>query len=333
MNPALFILNRLTVLYAARIEQGWRYTVMEAYRAKGEIRLMKKSDDFSLDRWKGRKQKYPVVVALCGRGIVSKEYPSGAEAIRRITAHPEEFLFGVEKCGQGRERLTFLRRDQYNELMAELSVYKLPIITTRIDPVGDPEAEARATAVDFFGETLAGKNMLKPLPENNTLFGLITGRLLLPVLGVVLLALMVNFFIQQNLQQQAEEQQFILNGFSRTTTQRSQEQDRQQELQEMLVTGLPYPYAWVADRIASVIPPGVTLTELTIQPILKKLQENKPLTIETNRVVIRGQAASAIPITCLTDTLRSWETSHSVQLLSLTRDRNNHYQFEIDLRL
>lgn len=333
MKAIAHILNRLTVLYAAYTEQGWKYTVVEVYRKRGEIRLGEQCDGFSPEEWKGRKHKFPVILVLGGRGIVTKEYATGSEAIQRITAHPQEFLFALEDITENRQQLTFLRREQYDNLMTELSTYKLPVIAVRIDPAGDMAAEARTAANEFFGHTLAGKNLIKPLPENNTLFGLLTSRLLLPVLGLVLSALVVNFFVQQNLQQQVEQQQVVLAGFQRITSQQNEQQGRQQELQGMLAAGPRYPSGWMADRIAAVIPAGVTLTELTVQPVQKKLQDNKPLLIESGRILIRGESASASPVTRLTDTLGRLEMNRSVQLLSLTRDRNNRYQFEIDLRL
>ncbi|MCD8185089.1 MAG: hypothetical protein LUD68_01100, partial [Rikenellaceae bacterium] len=59
----------------------------------------------------------------------------------------------------------------------------------------------------------------------------------------------------------------------------------------------------------------------------------KPFEVETNRILIRGETASAAPVTLLTVRLQELPLQRLVQLLSLSRDRNDRYQFEIELRL
>ena len=333
MNFWGHILNRLTVLYVVFTEGGREYTLFELGQRHGKVEIKNRQPGFHPATGKGRQRKHPVVIVLSGCGIVSKEYPAGSEMAARITGHPEEFLYASEALESGRQLLTFLRREQYNAVIREWSSCKLPLVGIRIDPKGDAEQEAQASATEFFGETLSRKSLLKASSENNALWSLMTGKLLLPVLGVIALGLLVNFFVRQCLQQQAEEQQFLLSWLQQTTAVRDQEQGQQRQLQEMLLPKASYPNAWLADRIASIVPNGVVLIELSIQPTTKKLQENKPLQADPNRIVIRGESAVAAPVTQLTDTLRSLKLASSVQLLSLTRDRNGQYLFEIDLRL
>ena len=332
MNIAALILNRLTVIYATLTDQGWQYRILETGRVGETISIRSRWEINSPSDWPGKKHKHPTVLILAGKGIVSKEYPKDDPGMKRIVSRPDEFVFAVEEASD-KQRLTFMRRRQYEEALAGLSVWKQPFLGVRMDPEGDPGTEALAAADDFFNHTLSFRKMLKASPGNSTLLSLMADRLLLPVLGLFLAVLLVNFLVQQNLQKQLQEQQFLLSRLQQTAAVRDKQQGQQQLLQNLLLPEPRYPYAQIADRIGSLVPAGVVLTELTIQPVLKKIQENKPLQIEPNRVLIRGEAVSAAPVTQLTDTLRKWDVRHSVQLLSLIRDRNDRYRFEIDVRL
>lgn len=327
------ILNHVQVLHVSFTEATCRYTLTEVCLRQGKVRIRHRIPNFDLGHWKGKKQKHPVVLVLSGKGIVSKEYAQESEAIRRITDHPEVFLFASESLPDNRIRLTFLRREQYEEQMDVLSAYKLPIVDTRIDPQGDTYGESLSAGSDFFNKTLNRKNLFQPSEESNILFSLVTRRLLLPVSGLLLLLLLVNFFFRQHLDKQIEERLFKLHAIRQSETVRDKEQGQLNRMYEMLLPEAGYPYAWIADRIAGIIPDGILLTELSIHPLMKKLQEQKPLETEPKRIILRGESSESTPVTLLSDALQGLEEVASVQLLSLTRNRNDRYVFEIDLRL
>jgi Tfp pilus assembly protein PilN len=316
------------VLHATLTDGEWHYRIVEVARTKSGFRIT----ETNRTQQEVKKRKFPVVLVLSGQGIVDKSYPTGDPALQRIAARPEEFLFAQEDRGET-QRLTFMRREQYEQALAGCSAVRGAVIGVRIDPQGDMEAEALAAGREFFDDALSFRQLKKASPENNTLFSLLTGRLLLPVLGMVLIALTVNFFVRKGLEEEREQQQFLLGRLQQNAAAREQEEGGQRRLQELLLPQARHPYAWIADRIAVVIPEGVVLTELTVHPLQAKLQVDKPARTDAGRVVIRGESSGAASVTRLTDTLSRSEVHRSVQLISLSRGRDGNYLFEIDLRL
>lgn len=321
MHPAAMILDRLCLVLARSDGERWHYRTLTARRIGGKTTLNEEAG-------RGR---FPAVLILSGAGILVREYAPEDPALQRIVSRPEEFLFALEDSGGGK-RLTFMRRQSYEEALAGIRERKIAVIGVRIDPADAPEAEALAAAREFFDKTLTARKLVKTSPENDTLFSLMAGRLLWPVLGAMFLVLAVNFFVRKGLEKEYGSQSLLLDGLRQSAAVREREEGGQRRLQELLLPVAAYPYAWIADRIAASVPEGVVLTGLTVHPLQAKLQADKPAAVDAGRVVIRGEAVEAAPVSRLTDTLGRMEFCRAVQLLSLTRGRQGEYVFEIDLR-
>lgn len=331
MNPATLILPCLNVLYSVNTETGWDHTLFEVIIRKGRVRLKKRTKDFRPEQLGRKKKKEPLVAVISGRGVIKKTYPSGSAAAG-ITGNKKDFLSASEESGDCTE-VTFMRREPYDSLIRELCSHTSGLVGVRLDPDGLPFDEVIAAGNDFFKGSLSAGELLKASPESNKLASLMASRIMLPVIGAAFLIVAVNFFIQRDLQEKTAQQQFVLNRMERTRASETKQRGGKELLGGLLMPQAKHPYAVIADKIADRVPEGVMLTELSINPPNGRLQEKKPLSTHPDKVTIRGESGSAAAVTDFTSALQAIELGETTRLLSMARDRNGKYVFEISLDL
>ena len=155
----------------------------------------------------------------------------------------------------------------------------------------------------------------------------------LPVLLFLIVVLLINFFVQQNIANQLQEQQIRLAQTKRNTAQVEKNLGEKQQILNQLSNEPRFSYAWIADQIASVVPDEIILTELEIQPLKDRIQENKPVNVEKNKILIKGQSLNPASVTDFTDSIQVLGAFGPVQLTMHNKDRNDHYLFTLDVSL
>ena len=327
------IFPRLCVLVASVGDEGWRYSLFHVIKYKGAVRIKRKVNDFPLVGMKGKKQTDPFALVLAGKSVVSKYYPPGNDAAERITSRPDEFVFATELCEGGGQRVTFMRASQYGDLLEELAPYKINIIDTRFAADNDVAGEAVQAGREFFGKGLSAGKLFTPTEYSSRLLSLSFSKLLLPVLGAALLVLVVNYFAQSSLRQKYAEQTMLLAGIRRNTAGDSKRRTEKDRFYSMMLPEAALPYSYMADRIASVVPTGVMLSEISVHPMDKKISENKPLTVSAGNVSLRGESSESAPVSVFTESLSSLDITGWVRLRRLERSRDGVYVFEIEVGL
>ncbi len=332
MNPLKIIFRKLNVLVAVSQPDGWRYVRYEVLFHRGHARIRCRTT-FVPAAWTKKGQKTPWILVVGGDGVVSKSCAPESETARHIFENFSEFLSATEPVSGGLVRLTFMRREVYDGLMSALAACRLPLVSTRLLPGGDPFTEVRVAADDFFGTTLQPKALVQATSEANCLCELLYRRLLVPVLAVCLVALLANFFVQNGLRREAGEQRAELARLQQAAAAENRQKAGADGLRAMLLPASSYPYAWLADRIAGVVPPETMFTSLSVNPLTKKLQEGKVPVIQSGKIILRGYAPDAAPIARMADSLRRTEPFSRLKLTTLEKDRAGRYQFEIAIDL
>lgn len=327
------ILTRLTVLAAESQPEGWRLTLLETVWHKKQVRIRSCKRDHRFGEGAKLAAKTPVALVLYGHGIISKIYPAESDLAARITGNAQEFISFSEPSGDKEIRLTFLRRELYDSLAEQLAGYGLPVVATRICAPQEWRQEVKAAGEEFFTRDLRIRSLMKPSPENSRIASLAASKLMLPVLCSALALLMANYFVYSRLESETEKQRYELGILRSDVAVRDREQTERRKLQEQYLRPSRWRYSFLADRIAGTVPDGVMLTALSMNPLLKKLQENKPLQADAGRIVIRGESLSSEPVAEFADRLRELEFAEQLKLISLDRDRTGQYVFEIEIRL
>lgn len=326
------VLRKLFVLSAIYDGSGWRFTFIELIRIKKRVRFRGRSCMTDLEPLK-KYRKEPFVLIIGGVGVISKIFDIDDASAGRISDNTGQFISCREPAGTDSVKLTFMRRELFDSLMQQLSIYKLPIISTRIDPDNNILKESTEAGNDFFGTGFSVSRLIRPTAETSILASLYTNKLMLPVLSGLMLILVLNFFIGRNLQQEFQQQQLLLNRLTKENSFVTDQKKQQAKLLSMLLPEFKYRYSLLADQIASVVPADVTLVELTINPLSKKIQVNKPLSTEINKIRIIGSCSLLTQTARFTTSLKNFGFVKDIKILSLDKDRTGNYIFEIELYL
>lgn len=333
MNILVNILKVIHVVSAVSDGRKFDFQLIEVKIGRAGIKIEKYLKDIKLEDISGRKLNTPLVLTISGKGVISKDYKENSAELKQLTEQPNDFLFASENIGGGVLRVAFLRRKLYDVLCNELDIEKMPLVEVRIDANNNPEQEARKAAEEFWLSEFGIKEAFTPSMRSSNLLSLVAKKALLPLLLILLVLFLINFFVQQELSDRLKEQHSFLVQTKRNTAQVEKSLGEKQQILDHLANEAKYSYALIADRIASVVPDGITLTELNIQPLRDKVQENKTINIERNKVLIRGKSSNPALVTIFTDSLQVLSVLGSVQLIMQNRDRDDNYQFALNVSL
>lgn len=333
MNLLANILKRIHVIHAIHDGNRFDFHLVEINIGKNGIKMNKCLRDIPVTDITGSKFNTPLILIVSGKGIISKNYSENSEELKQIINQPNDFLFACEKMGDGLLKVTFLRRKLYDALCKELNIGKLPLVEVRIDANNNLDEEARKAAEEFRTSRFSIKEAFTPSMRSSNLLSLIAGKILLPVLSILLAILLVNFFVQQNIAGRLKEQQYLLAQTKKNTAQAEKSLGEKQQILDQLANESNFPYAWIADQIASAVSDEIILTELNIQPLIDRVQENKPIKVERNKVVIKGKGTNSASVAAFTDSIQAIRVFKTVQLDMLNKDRNDNYLFTLNISL
>lgn len=333
MSALSKFIRKISIIRASFNGSKFDFHLLVISRDKDELKVIQSSENVVMADITGKNLDTPLILIISGKGVVTKDFRAESEESRQITNHPEEFLFASESTGESTLRITFLRRKMYDSLCHHMNIERLPVIEVRIDAGNNAELEAIKAAEEFWTAEAGIKEIMAPSLHSSTLLSILAKQLLLPVLGILLVVLLANFLVQQNLASRLNDQQVRMSHAQKTSAQAEKISGQKQQVLNDLVSEIHYPYSWIADRIASVVPDDIVLSELEIQPLSGKIQANKPVVADENKVVVKGRCRNPESVTSLTDSIHSFGIFSSVQLNVLNRDGNNNYQFNIDISL
>ena len=332
MHPLCRILNGLTVIAAASGDGGWEYTLFALVLRRGRVRIKKRIRNFQPgDRNRGWRNR-PAVLVIYGREVVSRICPDKSDFAVRIRENKEFISFGELQEG-GTVKLTFMRREAYRLLRNRLEEEHFPIVAARICAGSDCTEEVYAAGKEYFTNDLTLRRLLKPSAEGSALASLLFSRLALPVLGSALVFLGANRWVCGRLEQDVQRRQAELGTLRQSALLRERRHTEGKQVETEYAPPLPYPYAFLADRIASAVPDGVMLTVLGIRPLCGRLQFGRPLPPADPKAIVRGESVSSASVAGFADTLKSLDFGRRLNLVSLDRDRESRYVFELEIPL
>ena len=326
MNKAILqrIVGSLTVL-CVRFEEADRYAmrlfVLEGHREG--CRILRKSAEPGADALKKECSGRPVLISVSGYGVVTKPAEDTA-IVGKVTSEPETFAWSFSDEKEDSGSISFVRREQVEPLGQRLAANGIPSINIRYERVAaDPEQEALRQAERFYRDTLKWRTLLRPTPEGRMVAKAAERRLRLPVLGLMLLLLVVNTFASGSLRERHAQQRTVLSA-------REKKQDASQARSEQRRAAvaefsrrLPYRHALLLDRVASHVPPAVTLSVLAVQPLSKTLEEGKDPVFVSETLSIRGVTNDASAVSELITGLRSEPLLREARLEGLEQNRES----------
>ena len=334
------LLQRLvgpSTVLCIRFEEADRYAMRLFVLGldRSGLRILRECADPDADALKKECSGRPVLISVSGYGVVTKPAEDTA-IVGKVTSEPETFAWSFSDDDTDRDSATisFVRREQVEPFGENLFSKGVPTADIRYAAAtDDPEREARRQ-VERFYRSLAWRTLLRPTPEGRMVAKAAERRLRLPVLGLMLLLLVVNTFAFGSLRERHAQQRTVLSA-------REKKQDASQARSEQRRAAvaefsrrLPYRHALLLDRVASHVPPAVTLSVLAVQPLSKTLEEGKDPVFVSETLSIRGVTNDASAVSELMTGLRSEPLLREARLESLEQNRESgETEFKITVAL
>ena len=192
-----------------------------------------------------------------------------------------------------------------------------------------------AAIVAFFsGESES--NFLITKSRETFIYGRLVKYLSISSLSILLLLLLINYFVWDSLNNRNTELTFEVTRNEKFISQLA-EKGKELKEKENLVAQYIGPnsktrYSWYADRLGLLLPSGIRLTLIDIQPISKK-QKNGIAIIYTNRQIdVEGDAANMSDISAWVKAIGNENWAKQVELISFFTENDQtlgHFKLQI----
>jgi hypothetical protein len=241
--------------------------------------------------------KAPLVVVVSGRGVITKELSAGG-IVETVTSDPETFVWTYSANGH----ISFIRRSQLAEIMEQFT--KTGITALYTECLQDGNTDVLATVAErFYSEQLKWERVFKPTIEGSGLASLIAKRVQLPILGVMLALLIINFVLSKGIRDDFQQANSELVALQKTLTTITKSGVRRQTALEEFSHTFPNHFSWLSDRIAYATPEKMVINKLSIAPIENTIEAGKPLQQNDHLVMISGESPSAESVATFVESL------------------------------
>ncbi len=323
MSIVAYILNRMNVLEVTFRDAAAYDVQLTACRwRRGAVAGEPVAEGKDADEVLRLCTSAPVLVMATGYGVIVKSREAAPDVVAKVTA-PESGFRWNERDGL----VAFMRGEQLDPVLTQLA-------GARVLGVCIGGGDAEECAERYYKEEMKLKRALRPTPGGSALASLLARRLQMPVLCTLLALLAANALVSpriRNRWQAAQTEKAALEKRQGQADDSSRE--RAQAVAEWGRT-LPHGFAWLCDRAASALPDDVTLTSLSVQPLLKNIEEGRKPAFSEREMVIAGRTARSESVSQYAAALGELGMARQVRLASVEHDREKGvYNFRINLEL
>jgi|GEM_PF-432477 len=299
-------------------------------------------EDVEVDGIKERVKKSLLVVAVGGYGVISKEIAASPEIAAKVREDEGHYLWS-----ESEGVITFVRAQQLEKFFAELDSAGVHRLGTLLVAGGganvcaengtasacEARREARSPspidehtlrlAEEFFARNATFKKAFTPSEIGSLVATALFHRIKLSVLGIVLLALVANTMLSSGVRARYNVTSARLERLKESSEHDKElSQGRRQAMAEFS-KGIGYRYAVLCDRVARAMPPRITLTQLAIQPLEKKIEEGRKPQIEERAIVVSGTSPDPESISSYVSALQKQSFVNKVKLTSIEQNRDD----------
>ena len=334
MNLKTVCIPHLSILWV-RFETSDRWTLIlyHLHSRKGRPSIIRHETLDENAPWP-EANVYPVLVLCGGHGVIVKESETATDLIARVCNQNDRFRWSRYPDSSG-EHFAFAQRTQL--LPLEEWLQDVPVVDLQLSALPNPDQQSRATlerADRFYRPELSWKMFLKPSAQSTILANGIVSRLRLPVLGLLLLLLIGNYLLSDHLTAQKQQWQQQVDIARTRLGQQERLSDQKQQLWQDFNRLPEIPYALICDRIAEAVPADISLTELSVQPLQKKLEEHKTLALDERIITLKGMAIQADEITEFAQRLQQNPLIQTLTLIRLEQETETpFFRFHIRMSL
>lgn len=271
--------------------------------------------------------RLPLILAVSGYGVLSKDAESSADIVGRVRAEGSGFIWSEEG-----DVLTFVREEQVAPLIEQLKTNGIrPMLTACVGQ--DKDAVGRM--VDrVYSEYANFKALLRPSAVSSRFAQQLAGKLKMPMLGVVLLVLVVNFMVSGGVRSTYEARRAEMQAIENERGQENEVSSQRKQAIEQFGRAFPEDFSFICDRVALAVPGEITLRSLEVQPLIRPAENGKKLQLMENRVTIKGESPDSERISFYASSIEKLKIVAKVNLTAVEQEpETGLLVFRIDLEL
>ena len=233
----------------------------------------------------------------------------------------------------GKWKLT-LNKGCVNSLVAE-SIETESIHDIGGDKISSGLLPLYASIAAFFSGERENNNTIAKSREE-FVYGRLVKYLSIASLSTILLLLLINFFIWDSLRNRNTELTYEVARNEQFLSQLS-EKEKDLKMKENLVVqyigaNSKTHYSWYADKLGSTLPPGIRLTLLNIQPLIKKQKTGIAIEYKNRQIEVEGDARNMSEISEWVKAIDHEKWAKKVELISFSSDNDQsagHFKLQI----
>lgn len=278
-----------------------------------------------------RLSKNPLIIIFCGYGVIGKNALVATDIVNKIDADRETFLCTTIQ----KTNFFFVRRTQIDSIIDELKSNRAKIADIQCVDIKIAKSCAflKESAQTAHNE-ITFKQLFQLTDKMSNILQLVCYRLRLPLLFICLTTLVANFFINQSISSDLEQQSIQLKYLKQIVGTTESKERNEKQLIERFNNRLPYSCAWIFDRIAMLKPYGIRLTTLALQPLKRPIRANNEVVVSDSLVAIKGVTDVVHDVSTYISKLQDEPFANSVKLISLAQQRaGDTFTFQIDIKL
>lgn len=266
---------------------------------------------------------HPTIVIVCGSGVISKSYDQDKTIIQRVKGN-ESLYYSYD---DERKVISFVRREQVDGEIAKFTKVLYIRICNRID-----DLVIGKVISEFYEKTLTVKNLLRYQEDSKILLSHLIKKVEIPLLISVFIILLLNFFVNAHFSEMNNSLQMEVMNNKKTT----QNTDAQlKDMQKLKTENKPVrsmDASILIDLLATQIPDGITVHYFAVDPLKRKVENQKPLNIEKNTIILKGETLSANEITILTTNMENLDFTKNVKIKQIAQKQDEAMlEFELEI--
>lgn len=332
-----YIFKRVIVVFVRlQKDETMKIDLVHTIRDKRGVRVENVVAGVELEELGGMKLKEPVLMVVSGHGVIRKVFQVGdEEGMERVMGN-EELIYSRSGGENGGTVLCFTRRERLATLDEMILREQFPVLEMKVDcDAGKKTDEAALSLAEvFYKDKVGWRELIHGGARGDRLAGLVAGKIKIVMLCGLLGLLLVNYLWNASVRERYAGQQMEMSSLERDVSDREKlSREMENMVREFKGNEIRH-YGVMLDRIAAVVPPKVNLETLTVNPLLKTIEERKSLVLREGYVELSGETSDSGEVTVFTGALAECDFAHRVKLLSLDKDRETgifHFKILIDL--
>ena len=266
---------------------------------------------------------HPIIVLISGKGVISKSSLNNESIIQRVKSN-DSLCYSYDK---ERDIISFVQKAQFE---SDISLFTNVVHIKVVNEINDELINK--TISEFYGEIFTIKNIIQYNDDSKKIISYLIKKFEIPFMITIFVILLVNFFVNSHFSENNSKLQMELINSKRITKNKESQIKNGQKLLSENSPNRSFATSVFLDKLSSQLPSSITLTYFSVDPVIRRIESQKPLKITRNLILLKGETVSANDITIMTNRIEELAFSKKVKIKNITQKKGSaDLEFEVEI--